>query len=643
MDISNLRIPEPLNIYSNTLAEDYLKWRKQINVYLTACGADEKPKKVIKCIILNCAGPGIISAAKQFVYAEGEHEEDPGELLKKIAAYCNPQKHESLDAYLFWNIDWKPGTSFDYFLTELRSKADPCNFGTMKDRLLRDKIIFSVPARLHQVLLRENPLTLDKAVQICRSFDASQTQSKQMHRQQDNVVYKVAKREEAPTRQFNSARHFSKKVDADTVTDCRFCGLRHKKVKSLCPAYGKTCSKCGGRNHFRVKCHSKVHKVQKDAESALSSTEEYLHAIKPKEDVERLTALLQVNDCQVRFELDTGANVNTICKKFVRKEQVKPCFRTLTMWNKSAIHVAGETTLDIVNARSNDVCPVNFLVVNNDLQCLLGLDTVRRMNLVTVNSDAFIATVTDDNLGHLGYPSLTVDPAPISEPTQWVSQMAIVNKKNGSLRICIDPQPLNTALKREHFKLPTLDDILPELHNAKVFSELDVSHAYWHVELDDNSSKLTTMMTSFGRYRWKRLPFGLKVSSEIFQRKLNDTIFDLPGVFAVADDVIVIGRGVTHENALIDHDANLHKLYERCREKHIMLNDEKADMRKTEITFMGHLITQEGIQADPTKITAIPDMPSPTEIHGVKRFCGMIQYLARFLPNLAQMSEPLRH
>ena len=64
-------------------------------------------------------------------------------------------------------------------------------------------------------------------------------------------------------------------------------------------------------------------------------------------------------------------------------------------------------------------------------------------------------------------------------------------------------------------------------------------------------------------------------------RKLNDTIFDLPGVFAVADDVIVIARGVTHQNALIDHDAKLHKLHERCREKHIMLNDEKADMRKT--------------------------------------------------------------
>ena len=91
------------------------------------------------------------------------------------------------------------------------------------------------------------------------------------------------------------------------------------------------------------------------------------------------------------------------------------------------------------------------------------------------------------------------------------------------------------------------------------------------------------MLTPFGRYRWKRLPFGLKVSSETIQRKLNDTIFDLPGVFAIADYVIVIGRGVTDHNALCDHDANLHKQHERCREKHIMLSDEKADRRKTEL------------------------------------------------------------
>ena len=123
MEISELRLPDPIDIHSVNLADDYRKWRKQIDVYLIACGPDEKPEKVTKCIILNCAGPGIISAAKQFVYDEDENEDDPKELLKKIAAYCNPQKRESLDAYYFRNLKWTEGTSFDHFLTELRSKA----------------------------------------------------------------------------------------------------------------------------------------------------------------------------------------------------------------------------------------------------------------------------------------------------------------------------------------------------------------------------------------------------------------------------------------------------------------------------------------------------------------------------------------
>ena len=184
----------------------------------------------------------------------------------------------------------------------------------------------------------------------------------------------------------------------------------------------------------------------------------------------------------------------------------------------------------------------------------MGVETVQDMNLISVNAQCFIAKiVSDDDLGNLGVTSLCVDRSvrpkvlpcrnipiairqnvkntlddlerrkvisPVDEPTEWVSQMAIVKKPNGDLRICIDPQPLNKALQREQYKLPVLDDILPELSEAKIFSKLDIKQAYWHVTLDEKSSKLTTMITPFGRYKWNRLPFGLKVSSEIFQKEL---------------------------------------------------------------------------------------------------------------------------
>ena len=213
------------------------------------------------------------------------------------------------------------------------------------------------------------------------------------------------------------------------------------------------------------------------------------------------------------------------------------------MWNGTKVRPLGEAEIPVTNVRTGELHSTIFIVVPNDLHCLLGLKPLTDMHLITVNADKFIAGISalsSQPLGDLGVARLTVDPEvkpralptrkvpvalkgdveaelnnlvhrgvliPVTEPTQWVSQMAVVRKANGKLRICIDPQPLNQALMREHYKLPTVDDVLPMLHDAKVFSKLDVKEAFWHVRLDDESSKLTTMITPFGRYHWARLPF----------------------------------------------------------------------------------------------------------------------------------------
>jgi len=202
---------------------------------------------------------------------------------------------------------------------------------------------------------------------------------------------------------------------------------------------------------------------------------------------------------------------------------------------------------------------------------------------------------------------------------------------------------LNVALKRKHYRLPVLDDILPELRKAQVFSKLDVKHAFWHVKLDDESSKLTTMITPHGRYRWNRLPFGLKVSSESFQKRLHAALSNLNSVFVIADDIIVFGCGNTYQEVVFNQDENLKNLRERCQLKNIILNDDKSIFKQTELVFMGHVISDQSVSPDPAKVEAIAKMPAPTDVSGVKRFCGMVQYLARFSPNLAADLEPLRH
>ena len=179
--------------------------------------------------------------------------------------------------------------------------------------------------------------------------------------------------------------------------------------------------------------------------------------------------------------------------------------------------------------------------------------------------------------------------------------------------------------------------MLPKLKNAKVFGKLDVREAYWHVRLDEKeSSKLTTMITPFGRYRWRRLPFGLKVSSEIFQRKLDEALEGLEGVFSVVGDVVIAGCGQTVDEAQIDNQRKLAETLKRCVEKNIVLNEDKQQTGLIEITFHGHRITKDGVKVDEAKVQAIRNMPKPVNVAGVRRLCGMTQYISRFLPDLAE-------
>ena len=232
----------------------------------------------------------------------------------------------------------------------------------------------------------------------------------------------------------------------------------------------------------------------------------------------------------------------------------------------------------------------------------------------------------------------------VDEPTHWVNQMAVQEKKSGDLRICLDPRLLNEVLKRERYMLPTLEEVLPKLSGAKVFSQLDLASAYWHVELNKESSLVTTFASPYGRYRWVRLPFGLSVSSEIFQKRLNQALEGLEGVVCVADDCLVLGVGETQKEAEENHEKNLDAFLNRCREKGIVLNKKKTEIGQKRASFLGHIITSEGVKADPEKVQGIaePELMRPTNREEVRILQGTVNYLSKFLPRLSQVMEPIR-
>lgn len=230
----------------------------------------------------------------------------------------------------------------------------------------------------------------------------------------------------------------------------------------------------------------------------------------------------------------------------------------------------------------------------------------------------------------------------VTTPTPWITSMVVVPKKNGKHRICLDPKDLNNAIQRENYPLPTIEEIATRLHGAKVFTLLDVRNGFWHVKIDEESTYLTTFHTPFGRYRWKRMPFGISSAPEVFQRKMHEFAEGLTGTEVVADDFLVVGFGESYEEATQDHDKNLLAFLSRCEERNIHLNPDKLKLRQSEVLFIGHIAIDKGLKVDPAKVPAIVDMPPPTDKLGVQRLLGLAKYLAKFLPQMSDITKPLR-
>ncbi|XP_024883540.1 uncharacterized protein K02A2.6-like, partial [Temnothorax curvispinosus] len=214
--------------------------------------------------------------------------------------------------------------------------------------------------------------------------------------------------------------------------------------------------------------------------------------------------------------------------------------------------------------------------------------------------------------------------------------MQIVEKPDGSLRICLDPKPLNMCIKREHFLIPTAEDIVSQLSGKHIFTVLDLSNGFWQMELDRKSSDLTTFMTPFGRFRWNRVPFGLNSAPEMFQKKMIQIFGDIPGVKIYFDDIAISGSD------LVEHDRTLAIVLQRARANNIRFNPNKIQYRRSNVKFMGYHITNGYISPDIKYLDAILKMSRPSDKPEVMRLLGLFKYLSRFIPNLSQRSAKLR-
>ncbi len=226
--------------------------------------------------------------------------------------------------------------------------------------------------------------------------------------------------------------------------------------------------------------------------------------------------------------------------------------------------------------------------------------------------------------------------APVEEPTEWVNSMVVVEKPDGSLRLCIDPRDLNKAILREHYPMKSVEEVAAQLANAKVFSVLDAGQAFYQIPISENSNDLLTFNTPFGRYKFLRMPFGIKSASEVYQRTASQLFDSLPCTAAIMDDILVWGETDA------EHDVALRRALDKARESNLTLNRKKCKIGLTQVSYIGQTLTPEGLKVQSSKVEAIVNMEIPTDKQSLMRFLGMITYVGKFVPNYSQRAEPLR-
>ena len=184
--------------------------------------------------------------------------------------------------------------------------------------------------------------------------------------------------------------------------------------------------------------------------------------------------------------------------------------------------------------------------------------------------------------------------------------------------------------------MKTVEEVIADIPEAQIFLVLDANSGFMQIELDDESSLLTTFNTPIGRYRWLRLPFGIKCATEIFQRIMDNMLEGIQGAAAIMDDILVAGKNMK------DHDMTLRKVIEKATEYNLKLNMDKCSICQTSVTYVGLLLTADGLKPDLNKVRAVLEMPTPTDKEAVRRFLRFVTYLSKFIPNLSEIDAPLR-
>ncbi|XP_046964591.1 uncharacterized protein K02A2.6-like [Vanessa cardui] len=659
------------------------RWKRSLYIYIEAAGIDTELKK--RASLLHFGGCEL----QEIFYSIPGANINDGDLfniaIQKLDEYFAPKQSKVYERHLFRLLKQETDEKFEKFLVRLRHQASKCQFADQEDHIIDQIVEKGRSDDLRKKILKAgDKITLDEIVIEANVLEA-------IDRQLENFGQKVPDNSSINR---ISIDHGKSKAAKLIYEQCSRCGSKkHFSRDKICPARGKTCLKCGIVGHFRLQCRTRDHKKRKldeeridkngnkrvkssyttETANNITSNENKIDYIFNVEDDIKITC--NIGGTRVNMLIDSGCRHNLITRQ--TWEVMKQNKAQVTNINRNPIKTfiayGSAVPLELLGSFQANIQfkgvseNTTFYVVASGSRNLLGRLTAMSLGVLQINvnqietkifpkfKDVLVVIPIDDSVKPIVQPYRRI-PIPLEEkvqsklnellqkdiieevngPSCWVSPIVPVVKENGDIRICIDMRRANTAIKRENHPLPTMDQLLPRVKDATIFSKLDIQDAFYHVELHPDSRHITTFITSKGLFRYKRMMFGITCAPEIFQKTLERILLGCEGVINFIDDILIFG------DDLEQHDHRLKKVMEVLNEHHVVLRKEKCTFRVNVIHFLGHELSEIGVKPLDRYISTIKDFRAPETISELQSFMGLVNFVGKWVPHLATITEPLK-